>query len=147
VEARAQSSGGDEVVVDRVAPKGFGYVEIHADGGGPPGPVIGVSGRLDAGTHDDVSVEVEQPLGTGNTTVWPVLHAEDNGNDSFDYPAAGQPVTFGEGGGGPPSRSSLPPGSGRRSGLGNDAKIQPVPTGFSVGAADVAQAEGRRRRR
>ena len=43
MEARAQSSGGGEVVVDRVVLKGPGYVATHAEGGGAPGPVIGVT--------------------------------------------------------------------------------------------------------
>lgn len=98
MRASPQRGAGASVLVDRVVLARDGYVAVHADGDGAPGPVIGVSPLLAKGTHEKVAVEVGPPLERGETTVWPVLHAEDNGNRTFDYPAADQAVTFGDGG-------------------------------------------------
>jgi len=69
-----------------------GYVAVYRDGGGAPGEQIGSSRLLPAGRHRKVAVRLSAK-GTPTATVWLMLHHEDNGNDTLDFPAADQPVT------------------------------------------------------
>lgn len=97
VSASPQQSDGTSVTVDRVVlASGPGYVVIYADGGGAPGRRLGVSDLLDTGESDDLMVRLDQALDEG-ATVHAMVHAEDNGNESFDFPAADQPVTLEDG--------------------------------------------------
>jgi len=64
-----------------------GYVAIYDGSSGAPGDLLGVSSLLPAGPHEDVEVELDGPLGD-RTEAFVIVHNEDNGNSSFDAPAA-----------------------------------------------------------
>lgn len=97
VQATPQTSDGSRILVDTVVlTDGPGYLVIYSDGGGAPGQQLGVSERLDAGEHEDVVVELEEPLDE-TAVVHAMVHLEDNGNDSFDFPEADQPATLDDG--------------------------------------------------
>jgi hypothetical protein len=94
LKAAPQTSNGQAIVVDQVSFRGVdGYVAIHANGGGAPGPVIGVSKLLKAGLTSHITVVLTKPLSSSGT-VFAILHLEDNHNATFDYPHADQAATL-----------------------------------------------------
>ena len=92
---RGQSGDGRAVLVDRLVLEKRGWLAIHADTHSSPGAVIGTTGPLEPGEHLDVTVRLDKRLPGGPARVWPLLHAETNGNDTFDYPVADTPVGYG----------------------------------------------------
>lgn len=85
--ASGQQSDGKTIVIDEAVFTGTtGFVAIHADAGGAPGPVIGVSALL-SGASTGVTITLDKPL-EANATVWPMLHV-DNGNGQYEFPTAG----------------------------------------------------------
>lgn len=95
--ASPQSSDGASVTIQAVAfADSDGYAVAYTDGGGAPGVQIGVSALLKHGTTQDVTIPLT-PSATVPTTVYVILHVEDNGNETFDYPAADQPAQLGSG--------------------------------------------------
>ncbi len=95
IEADDRESDGTTVVIASVTLPEGGFVVIHSDQAGAPGPVIGHSDALPAGTSTDVEVTLDQPL-TGPATVWPMAHVDD-GNGSYEFPGADVPATDAEG--------------------------------------------------
>jgi hypothetical protein len=84
--AADNTSNGKTVKVPEVDLKGSkGYVAIHADANGAPGPVIGVSDLLPEGQTQDIKVKLTSKL-TSSAAVWPMVHLEDNGNTKYDFP-------------------------------------------------------------
>lgn len=96
VRATSQRSSGEVVIVDEVVLSSPSYVVVYADGGGAPGAQLGASELLEPGTATDVAVTLERPL-QDDATVHAMLHAEDNGNDVFDFPEHDAPVEVGVG--------------------------------------------------
>jgi hypothetical protein len=93
--ATDQMNDGKSVKVDEAVFTGSkGWVAIHSDAGGAPGPVIGVSKLLDAGTANDVVVTLDKPL-TASAQVFPMLHLEDNNNTTYDFPNGDAPAKVG----------------------------------------------------
>lgn len=84
LSADDQSGDGTEVVVASVTLPADGYVVIHADADGSPGPVIGHSELLSVGTSTDVAIDLDEPL-TATATVWPMAHIDTNGNGVYDF--------------------------------------------------------------
>lgn len=70
-----------------------GYVVIHKDGGGAPGPVIGVSEVIAPGTYTDYQVAID--ASQAGTAVFPMLHY-DNGNGAYEFPGPDVPVKVGD---------------------------------------------------
>lgn len=94
LKASPQTSDGKSVGIDEVVFRGTtGYVAIHANGNGAPGVTIGVSALLPAGTSTHVKVVLSKPL-LSSGSVFAVLHLEDNGNKTFDYPHGDAPVSL-----------------------------------------------------
>jgi len=90
--AAPQSNDGKSVkIAEAVFTGSKGYVAIHSDANGAPGPVVGVSKLLDAGTSDDVVVTLSTPL-TTTAKVWPMLHLDDNNNGTYDFPNGDAPA-------------------------------------------------------
>jgi len=93
--ATDQMNDGKSVKVDEAVFTGTkGWVAIHSDAGGAPGPVLGVSKLLDAGTANDVVVTLDKPL-TASAKVFPMLHLEDNNNTTYDFPNGDAPAKVG----------------------------------------------------
>jgi len=93
--ATPQSGDGKTVKVDTATFTGTkGWVAIHSDAGGAPGPVIGVSKLLDAGTASDIVINLDKPL-TATAKVFPMLHLEDNNNTTYDFPNGDAPAKVG----------------------------------------------------
>ena len=70
-----------------------GYIAIHESSAtGAPGPVIGVTSFEPAGTvYTNLAVGLDRPLKNGET-IWPMLHTEDNGNQTYDGAAVDLPT-------------------------------------------------------
>ena len=105
VDATAQDTDGETVVVDRVTLHDGGFVTVH-DSSLADGAVFdsirGTSAYLGPGTHTDVEVALDDPL-TEDDTVYAMAHRDTNGNEAYEFPgsdgaedgpyaAAGMPV-------------------------------------------------------
>lgn len=94
VRTRDQSGDGRSVTVDEASLTGrSGWIVVHADDYGAPGQIIGVSNQISAGTTSNVSISLSQPISSSRYVIV-MLHYEDNGDSTFDYPAADQPVVI-----------------------------------------------------
>ena len=83
-----QNSGGRHVVVASVTLTEDGFVAIHDATllqGEVFASVIGVSQRLDAGTHADVKVYLTRELAGANETVIAMPHKDTNDNGIYDF--------------------------------------------------------------
>ncbi len=80
----AQQSDGTTITVASVDLPAPGFVAVHSDGGGSPGPVIGTSDLLPAGSSTDVSIALAEPL-TGDATVFPMVHIDTDGNGVYEF--------------------------------------------------------------
>lgn len=93
-----QESDGSTVTVAEVMIDGApGWIAIHTDQDGAPGPVIGVA-EIEEGMSSEVAVELDEPL-TETTDVWPMLHVDDGQLGEYEFPAvegADLPVTDGD---------------------------------------------------
>src|SRR3954451_17512176 len=70
-----------------------GYVAIHADANGAPGPVLGVSDLLPAGQNKNIRIKFNKQL-TTSQDVWPMVHVEDNNDGKYDFPPNDVPAKF-----------------------------------------------------
>lgn len=93
VHASDQTGDGHHVFVEDVRLAQPGYVVVHDVECGQPGQIIGVTALLPAAEERNVIVPLATPLTPGAQDVFVMLHAEDDGNDTFDYPKADLPVT------------------------------------------------------
>ncbi|ADQ66205.1 hypothetical protein C499_09564 [Halogeometricum borinquense DSM 11551] len=89
VSFAAQSSGGSTVVVENVTLPDGGFVTIHdasvADGN-VLGSVVGSSAYLDAGTHENVTVHLDEPLSESGAFV-AMPHMDTDGDRVYDFVA------------------------------------------------------------
>lgn len=96
--AEAQEGDGAAVTVASVEIDGSpGWIALHSDVDGQPGPVLGFV-EIEEGSSTDVEVELDEPL-TEDATVWPMLHVDDSELGSYEFPGvdgADLPVTEGE---------------------------------------------------
>ncbi|GGL54343.1 DUF7282 domain-containing protein [Halocalculus aciditolerans] len=88
VVADAQTAeNGETVTVDSVTLANGGFVTIHdaslADGA-VFDSVRGTSAYLSAGTHENVTVALDDPL-SESATVYAMAHADSNGNEMYDF--------------------------------------------------------------
>lgn len=81
-----QESNGSMITVGSVDLPAAGFIAVHSDGGGSPGPVIGVSDLLPAGTSTDVMVMLDTPI-DADTTLFPMVHIDTNGNGAYEFGA------------------------------------------------------------
>ena len=84
VVAEAQDSDGSSVVVASVTLPSPGFIAMHGDGGGSPGPVIGHSDLLPAGESIDVVVMLDTPL-TESGVVFPMVHIDVDGDGVYEF--------------------------------------------------------------
>jgi hypothetical protein len=79
-----QTSDGMTIVVKTVNLPSSGFVAVHADADGSPGPVIGHSDILPAGENTDVTVTLDQTL-TASGVVWPMVHIDMDGDGEYTF--------------------------------------------------------------
>lgn len=85
------ASRSDGVVLREVELPSAGYVGVYEDGDGAPGRLLGSSEQLPAGR----TAEVRVPFDTSEIdpdAVWVILHGEDTGNDTLDWPDGDEPI-------------------------------------------------------
>ncbi len=80
----AQESDGTTVTVARVDLPAAGFIAVHSDGGGSPGPVIGTSELLSPGESTDVAITLDSPL-DGDTSLYPMAHIDTNSNGVYEF--------------------------------------------------------------
>ena len=84
IEADDQSSDGSTVTVASVTLPAAGFIAVHAEADGAPGPVIGHSDLLPQGTSTEVEITLDEPL-SGTATVFPMAHVDANDNGQYDF--------------------------------------------------------------
>jgi len=84
VTVEDQMSDGTAIVIASVDLPSAGFVAVHADNGGSPGPVIGRSDLLPAGTSDDVTVTLDEGLAESGV-VWPMVHIDMDGDGEYTF--------------------------------------------------------------
>lgn len=85
VTAVDQSGDGTTLTVQGVSLAGVaqGWIAVHRDLGGKPGPVVGTV-RVQAGSSTDVVVRLDQKVTTG--AFWPMLHVDDHAVGTYEFP-------------------------------------------------------------
>jgi S-layer glycoprotein len=71
----AQASDGSSIVVASVTLPAAGFIAVHSNADGGPGPVIGHSDLLAAGTATDVAITLDTPL-TVTDLLFPMVHID-----------------------------------------------------------------------
>jgi surface glycoprotein (TIGR04207 family)/PGF-CTERM protein len=90
-----QESDGSEVVVDSAQLSDGGFIVIHDSSlleGEVAGSVVGNSEYLEAGSHEDITVTLDEPMDE-NFTAIAMPHLDTNGNEAYDFPDADGPYT------------------------------------------------------
>ncbi|MGH8915916.1 MAG: DUF7282 domain-containing protein [Acidimicrobiia bacterium] len=82
--ADAQETDGTTIVIATVTLPSPGFIAIHGDADGSPGPVVGHSDLLPAGDSTDVTVTLDEPL-TESGTLWPMVHIDFNDNGEYEF--------------------------------------------------------------
>ncbi|NJN82290.1 MAG: ScyD/ScyE family protein [Caldilineaceae bacterium] len=85
-----QESNGEQVTVDSVTAAENGWMVIHADDGGKPGPVLGKA-AVPAGTTENVIIMLDEAL-EGEATVWAMLHVDAGVLAEYEFPGPDGPV-------------------------------------------------------
>ncbi|MGB7859774.1 MAG: hypothetical protein WBM90_04695 [Acidimicrobiia bacterium] len=97
----AQESDGSSIVVASVTLPSPGFIAVHANADGSPGPIIGHSELLPEGISTDVAVKLDAPL-ESTDLLFPMAHIDmdENGEYEFAPPdnAVDIPATTAEGG-------------------------------------------------
>ena len=70
-----------------------GFVTVHSDLDGKPGPAVGYAAIAD-GVHSDVVVTFDAPVATG--TYWPMLHVDAGTIGTYEFPGTDGPVKSGD---------------------------------------------------
>jgi hypothetical protein len=85
VQAEDQKSDGTSLTVAQVELDGIdqGFIGVHMDLDGKPGPVVGVA-QVKKGTTEDLVVRFDKPVSTG--AFWPMLHVDDSTLGSYEFP-------------------------------------------------------------
>jgi hypothetical protein len=84
LSADAQESDGTTIVVATITLPAPGFIAVHGDADGGPGPVVGHSDLLPAGESTNVTVTLDEPL-TASGTLWPMAHIDINGNGEYEF--------------------------------------------------------------
>ncbi len=98
VQAADQSSDGSKLVVAAVTLTGAGqgFIAVHQDLDGKPGPTVGVA-RLSQGETENLVVRLDKPVRSG--AFWPMLHVDDHTIGTYEFPKVPQadaPVKTGD---------------------------------------------------
>lgn len=79
----------DTVTIAEATVAGPGWIVIHADAGGKPGPVIG-SAPLTEGVNSNVVVDIDSDAAT--PILHAMLHVDDGAVGTFEFPGPDGPV-------------------------------------------------------
>ncbi|MCC6170004.1 MAG: ScyD/ScyE family protein [Caldilineaceae bacterium] len=90
VEVVDQPSDGDSVAVAKVVATQPGWIVIHADADGKPGPVLGRT-PVAPGETDNIVVILDEPI-TDQTPLWAMLHVDEGRQGTYEFPGADIPV-------------------------------------------------------
>lgn len=98
INAADQLRSGSTVMADSVTAQAAGWLVIHADDGGKPGPVLGQT-QVNDGANANVKVELSGDI---TPVLWPMLHVDAGTVGTYEFPgddapatdAAGNVVTF-----------------------------------------------------
>ncbi len=98
VQAADQNSDGSKLVVAAVTLTGAGqgFIAVHQDLDGKPGPTVGVA-RLSQGDTKNLVVRLDKPVRSG--AFWPMLHVDDHTIGTYEFPRVPQadvPVKTGD---------------------------------------------------
>ena len=80
----AQTSDETSIVVASVTLPSPGFIAVHSNADGGPGPVIGHSELLPAGTSTDVAVTLDEPL-AATDLLFPMAHIDVDRNGEYDF--------------------------------------------------------------
>lgn len=80
----AQTSDGTSIVVASVTLPSPGFIAVHANADGSPGPVIGNTELLLAGTSTNVTVMLDEPL-TSTDLLFPMVHIDMDGDGIYTF--------------------------------------------------------------
>jgi hypothetical protein len=78
----AQTSDGSSITVASVTLPSAGFIAVHANADGGPGPIIGNSELLPAGTTTDVVVTLDEPL-AATDMLFPMAHIDVDGDGEY----------------------------------------------------------------
>ena len=93
LDAADQASDGKSIKVSKVNITGStGFIAIHADASGAPGPVVGHV-AIPEGDSTDVTVTLDAPITTG--AYWPMLHLDAGTLGTYEFPGPDAPVKSG----------------------------------------------------
>ena len=88
-----QSSDGKTITVDAVNITGAsGFIAVHADADGTPGPVVGHA-AIPEGDSSKVVITLDAPVTTGS--FWPMLHLDAGTIGTYEFPGPDGPVKSG----------------------------------------------------
>lgn len=85
VEAANQDGDGSTLTVSSVDLEGVeqGWIAVHSDVDGKPGPVVGTA-QVEQGASSDVVVELNDTVASGD--YWPMLHVDDGEVGTYEFP-------------------------------------------------------------
>lgn len=85
VQAQDQASDGMSLTVAQGDLEGVdqGFIGVHMDLDGKPGPVVGVA-QLKKGSTKDLVVRFDKPVASG--AFWPMLHVDDHAVGTYEFP-------------------------------------------------------------
>ncbi len=93
IDVADQSSDGTTITVDAVNITGSGgFIAVHADADGSPGPVVGHA-AIPEGDSSAVVITLDAPVTTG--AFWPMLHLDAGIVGTYEFPGADVPVKSG----------------------------------------------------
>lgn len=93
VSVSDQAIEGGTVTVDKVVAAQAGWMVIHAEADGKPGPVIGYS-AVAAGENTDVVVEIDTAQATA--TLFAMLHVDAGEMNKYEFPGSDGPAKVDE---------------------------------------------------
>jgi hypothetical protein len=93
LDAADQTSDGTELTVKSVTINGAaGFIAIHQDADGAPGPVVGHV-AIPEGDSSNVVVKLDSKVATG--AFWPMLHLDAGTKGTYEFPGPDGPVKSG----------------------------------------------------
>jgi len=85
-----QAMADGTVTVAAAVSNGPGWIVIHADNNGAPGPVIGHSDLLTDGVNSDIVIEIDAAAATD--TLYAMLHTDAGEAGTYEFPGPDAPV-------------------------------------------------------